>query len=68
MERLRFFDACLELIQKSRNHPTTSENPNNKGEVLHRFYGLTKEKCKFIIQIKEIKRNDKLYLMSIFPS
>lgn len=66
-ERLKYFSPALELIQSSRNHPTTVDNPNKNSESLHRFYGLTHEKFKFIIQIKQIKRTGKLYLVSIFP-
>lgn len=66
-ERLRYFNATIELLQNSRNHPTTVDNPNKNSESLHRFYGLTREKYKFIVQVKEIKRTRKLYLISVFP-
>ncbi len=44
VRRLRYFGAALEVIEKSRNHPTSEENPHKKGEILHRFAGLTKNK------------------------
>lgn len=66
-ERLKYFNASVELIKCSRNYPTTIENPNKNSELLHRFYGTTKEKRKFIVQIKEVKRTGKLYLVSVFP-
>ncbi|KKP40607.1 hypothetical protein A2130_03480 [Candidatus Woesebacteria bacterium GWC2_33_12] len=65
-ERLRFLKCGIELIQKSRNHPESKDNLNNKAEILHRFMGITKNKIKFAVQIKEIKRTGKKYLMSVF--
>lgn len=64
--RLKLLPAAIDLVQKSRNHPITIDNQNNKSESLHRFYGITKDKIKFIVQVKQIKRNGKLYLMSIY--
>lgn len=65
--RLKYFDATIDLIKNSRNNPVTIDNQNIKSEVLHRFYGLTKERKKFVVQIKQIKRSGKLYLMSMYP-
>lgn len=65
--RFKYFDATLDLIRNSRNHPVTIFNKRNKSEMLHRFHGLTKEKKKFIVQIKQVKRSGKLYLMSMYP-
>lgn len=31
------------------------------------IYGITKEKRKFVVQVKQIKRTGKLYLMSVYP-
>jgi hypothetical protein len=55
------------VIKNSRNHPTSEENPHKKGEILHRFAGLTKDKELFYVQIKEDKRSGKKYFMSCFP-
>lgn len=65
--RLKYLPAGIDLIEHSRNHPFSVDNQNSKSETLHRFYGLTKDKSKFIVQIKQIKRSGKLYLMSIYP-
>lgn len=66
--RLKYFKAGVELIRYCRNHPATEENPNKPSELLHRFAGLTKDKEKFFVQIKEHKRTGKKQLMSIFPA
>lgn len=66
MKRIKFFPCALELIRKSRNKPSIKQNPNNKNEKLYRFYGLTKEKEEFCVQIKENTKTRKKYLMSIF--
>ena len=68
IKRLKFFPCAIELIQNSRQIPTSKQNPNQKSEILHRFYGIAKDKELFIVQIKEDKRTDRKYLMSIFPS
>lgn len=65
--RLKLLTAGIELLTHSRNHPFTVDNQKNKSESLHRFYGQTNEKVKFVIQLKEIKSTGKLYLMSIYP-
>jgi hypothetical protein len=67
VRRLKYFEAALEVIRNSRNHPASEENPHKKGEILHRFAGLTKDKELFYVQIKEDKRSGKKYFMSCFP-
>ncbi|KKQ98093.1 MAG: hypothetical protein UT23_C0005G0016 [Candidatus Woesebacteria bacterium GW2011_GWA1_39_12] len=67
IERLKYFEATLDLIKNSKNAPESKDNPNNIDEILHRFAGLTKEKELFMVQIKENKRTGKKFLMSIFP-
>ena len=67
-KRLKYFEAALEVIRESRNHPTSEENPHKKGELLHRFAGLTKNKELFYMQIKEDKRSGRKYFMSCFSA
>ena len=66
MQRLKFFEAAIELIKKSRNNPVSEDNPYKKNEILHRFAGITKEGELFYVQIKEDKRGDKKFFMSCF--
>jgi len=68
MRRLQFFEAGIELIRHSRFEPSSKENPNKSGEILHRFAGSTKEKELFFVQIKEDKKTGQKYLISIFPA
>lgn len=65
--RLRYLPAAVDLLEHSRNDPITIYNIEAKAELFHRFYGITKEKNRFVAQIKQIKRSGKLYLMSIYP-
>lgn len=67
LKRLKYFEAALEVIKNSRDHPISEDNPHKKGEILHRFAGLTKNKELFYVQIKEEKRSGRKYLMSCFP-
>lgn len=66
-KRLKYFKAAVELAKNSRNRPASKENPNKRGEILHRFAGLTRGKEVFFIQIKEDKKSKKKYFMSCFP-
>jgi len=68
VRRLKYFSAALEVINKSRNHPISQDNPHKAGEILHRFAGLTKEGELFYVQIKENKRTGNKYIMSCFPA
>lgn len=67
MRRLQYFEAALELIERTRFEPQSKYNPNKGNEILHRFIGVTKEGDLFFVQIKENLRNKKKFLMSIFP-
>jgi hypothetical protein len=64
-KRLKFFEASVELIKKSRNKPVC-EIVLEKNEILYRFSGITAEKKPFFVQIKEDRRKRK-YFMSCFP-
>jgi len=66
-KRLKYFKAAIEVIRKSRDHPASEDNPHKRGELLHRFAGLTKDGELFYVQIKEDKRSGKKYFMSCFP-
>lgn len=65
--RLKYFEATIELIEKSKFPPKSMENPNKRGEILHRFSGTTKDNEAFYVQIKEEKKSGKKYLISFFP-
>ncbi len=65
--RLQYFEATIELIEKNRFPPKSIENPNKRGEILHRFTGITKDNEPFCVQIKEDKKSGKKYLISFFP-
>lgn len=67
LRRLKYFAAALELMHKSTLDPESKENPNKSGEILHRFGGQTKDGELFMIQIKEFKKNNQKYFISVFP-
>ena len=67
IKRLRYFGAALALIKSSRNKPGSKPNPNKTREIVYRFAGLTVEKEKFYVQIKEDKKKKRKYFMSCFP-
>jgi len=65
--RLKFYNCAIDLIRNSSTSPVSRENFKNKDELLHRFYGKTKNKECFIVQIKENKRSKRKDLISIYP-
>lgn len=67
VRRLRYLPCGIELIQHSREEPTTKSNPNKKGELLHRFQGIAPDGKRFVVQIKEVRKSGRKELMSIFP-
>ena len=67
MRRLRFFGCAIDLIENSKNKPTSKPNPNNKNELLHRFGGVTRAGELFYVQIKENNKNKRKDFISVFP-
>jgi len=65
--RAKYFPCAIELMQKTRFKPTSKPNPNNAGETLHRFMGITPDHEVFYLQIKEDKKKQK-WFMSVFPA
>jgi len=64
-EKVLFLPCAIELVQKSRNTPTSKPNPNKKSELLYRFYGVTRNKEKFYVQVKENVNTKRKEFMSI---
>ncbi|MAF20662.1 MAG: hypothetical protein CMI55_03195 [Parcubacteria group bacterium] len=65
--RIRYYPCAIELIRYSRLDPASTDNPNNPSEILHKFSGIAPDGSVFYVQIKENKRNNQKYLMSVFP-
>ncbi len=65
--RLRYFIAAIDLIKNSKIAPKSVFNPNKKTELLHRFFGKTKDNYPFILQVKENLNTKRKYFISIFP-
>ena len=67
VRRLKFYACSLDLIQNSTVTPETRENFSKKDELLHRFFGRSKNNEKFVVQIKENKRTHRKDFISIYP-
>lgn len=65
--RLKFLPCAFDLIKNSKQEPSSMQNPNKSGEIIHRFAGITKDGELFFVQIKEIKNTGRKYLISVFP-
>ncbi|MBI2577838.1 MAG: hypothetical protein HYV77_03270 [Candidatus Wildermuthbacteria bacterium] len=66
MRRIKFYPCALELLQKSKFEPSSKENPNKAGEILHRFIGVTHDGDSFFVQVKEDKKSSRKLLLSVF--
>ncbi|HTE22872.1 MAG TPA: hypothetical protein VK674_07615 [Candidatus Limnocylindria bacterium] len=65
--RLRYYACAIELLRHSRFEPATKENTNKSGEILHRFAGISADGDIFYVQVKEVKRTDNKFFISVFP-
>ncbi|MFZ2226470.1 MAG: hypothetical protein WA064_01030 [Candidatus Moraniibacteriota bacterium] len=66
MKRLKYLKATCELIKNSKTGPIEKTELFEKKEILYRFAGVTADKARFCVQIKEDRKKQK-YLMSCFP-
>lgn len=64
--RLRYYAVAIDLLRNSTREPLTKRNPNGDGQLVHRFAGQTKDGELFFVQVKEDKRTDGKYFMSVF--
>lgn len=67
IRRLKLLGCAVELIENSRQKPTSKPNPNKKSEILHRFGGVTPSGELFYVQIKENIRTKRKDFISVFP-
>lgn len=65
--RLKYFPCAIELIQNSKIKPTTQISKEEPDIHLHRFSGMTPDGDNFFVQIKEEKKKEQKWLISVFP-
>jgi hypothetical protein len=65
--RLKLYPSALDLIRNSPLSPVSFQNPDNSDEVLHRFYGISKDGQKFAVQVKDNKKTGRKDFLSVFP-
>ncbi len=67
IRRVKLYPCALELIQQTRFDPDTKEHPHDRSHLLHRFHGQTPDGALFIVQIKQDKRTNEKWFLSVFP-
>jgi hypothetical protein len=67
LRRVSIFSCAIELIVNTRLKPETIVSPQNNKNILHKFAGISKDKQKFFVHIKENKKTGSKYFMSCFP-
>lgn len=65
--RLRYYQSAIDLLKNNQFNPETKPNPNGKYEIVHRFMGMTSNDEIYYVQIKEDKRTNRKYFISVFP-
>lgn len=65
-ERLKLYNAAIDLLRNSRHDPETLLKADLPGVILYRFYGVTKDGAKFCVQVKQDKRSGRKDFMSAF--
>lgn len=65
--RLKYFLPAIDLIKNTKCVPTIKQNPDNRAELLYRFYGKTPQSELFHVQIKENIKKKQKWFMSVFP-
>lgn len=68
VRRLKLFTCAIDLIRNGQVIPYSYQATNNANEILHRFYGETKDSKLFCVQIKENKKTGRKDFISVFPS
>ena len=68
LRRLKFYQCAIELIRSSKCSPESTQNPNNRDELLHKFIGVTSVGVCFAVQIKENKKTHRKDFISCFPT
>ncbi len=68
MVRAKLFLAAVDLLRNTAIAPDTLFSEKDKNTLLHRFYGETKDKIEFAVQVKQNKRTSRKDFMSVFPN
>ncbi|MDR1197084.1 MAG: hypothetical protein LBL08_02315 [Candidatus Nomurabacteria bacterium] len=63
IQRMPYYAAGIDLLKNSRADPEVYYRDSEK---CYRFYGITRDGHKFIVQVKENRKGEK-YHMSTFP-
>ena len=66
VERLKLYDAAIDLLRNSRFDSESIFSHANHSLILHRFYGVTRDGIGFCVQVKQDKRSGRLDFMSAF--
>lgn len=68
MRRLKLYKAAVDLLRNSTIQPAIPPivDPTQKGILLYRFYGRTKDGVEYCVQVKQDMRSGRKDFMSVF--
>lgn len=67
IRRLSLYNCAIDLLIYTTSKPEVVTNPNRKDETFYRFYGVTREMEKFVVQIVEKTQKREKSLISVYP-
>jgi len=65
-ERLKLYSAAIDLMRNTRCEPITLFTKTDLSTMTHRFYGITKDKVEYCVQVKENKRSGRKDFISVY--
>lgn len=65
--RAKLFLPAVDLLRNNNIPSDTIFSKDDRNTIFHRFYGVTKDKVEFAVQVKQNKRTDRKDFMSVFP-
>jgi hypothetical protein len=66
--RAKLLLVAFDLLRNNTVEPETIFSKKDKGMLLHRFCGITKDNILFFVQVKQDKRTGRKDFMSVFPA
>jgi len=65
--RLEFYKCAIDLLRNSTCAPESKFNPKDPHEILHRFFGESRDGVIFAVQVRENLRTNNKFFFSVFP-
>lgn len=68
VKRLKLYNAAIDLLRNTRHDPEVILKNDMPSHILYKFHGITRDRIKFCVQVKQHKRTGRKDFMSVFPN